>query len=201
MDANIKYGILILAAGNSTRMGQPKQLLAYQDSTLLLHAVDESTQLAESAVTVVTGASKGSVEEQLAGRDIRIVYNPDWETGMGSSIRAGITDFLETYSSIEAIMITVCDQPFLTRDILLSLIDGYLETDKGIIASAYEDTIGTPVLFSARYFIELMNLQGQEGAKKIIREHIDDVATKPFPRGGIDIDTQEDYRKLSSDEV
>ena len=88
MYVDTKYGVLVLAAGNSSRMGQPKQLLRYQDSTLLLHAVDQSMQLPGAAVTVVTGASKELVEEQLAGRNLAIRYNADWEMGMGSSIRA-----------------------------------------------------------------------------------------------------------------
>jgi molybdenum cofactor cytidylyltransferase len=196
MYVNTRFGVIILAAGNSSRMGEPKQVLPYHDSTLLLHAVDVCVQVDDAVVAVVTGASKETVEAQVAGRNVTVIYNADWETGMCSSIRTGVAELLQTHSFIEGILITVCDQPFLTTDILRSLIDGYLDSDKGIIASAYDDAIGTPVLFSSRYFSELMDLQGQEGAKKIVLQHMDDVVTKPFPRGGIDIDTKEDYQRL-----
>ncbi len=196
MYVNTKYGVVILAAGNSSRMGKPKQLLDYKDSTLLLHAVDQSLELPDAVVIVVTGASNELIEEQLAGRSVTIQYNAEWESGMGSSIRTGVTDLIVTHPFLEAILIIVCDQPFLTSGILSALVDGYLSTDKGIVASAYQDNIGTPVLFTSKYFDELMNLAGEEGAKKIIRQNMDDVTTKPFPLGGVDIDTQEDYLKL-----
>jgi molybdenum cofactor cytidylyltransferase len=196
MYANIKYGIVILAAGNSSRLGQPKQLLIYGNSTLLLNAVDQSLQLPDAVVTVVTGASKDRAEEQLAGKNIDIRYNPDWETGMASSIRTGVSELLQLHPFMDAVLITVCDQPYLTNGTLASLVDGYLGTDKGIVASSYDGTLGTPVLFSSKYFNTLMELEGQEGAKKIIQQHPEDTTHVDFPLGKIDIDTAEDYSNL-----
>lgn len=196
MHVNTKYGVVILAAGSSSRMGKPKQLLGYKHSTLLLHAVDQSLPLPDAAIIVVTGASHKLVEEQLAGKHVTIRYNAEWENGMGSSIRTGVMALISIHTFLEAILIIVCDQPFLTTAILSGLVDGYRSTGRGIVASAYQDTIGTPVLFAAKYFDGLMHLEGEEGAKKIIHKNMDDMATRPFPLGGIDIDTQEDYLKL-----
>jgi molybdenum cofactor cytidylyltransferase len=196
MYANIKYGIVILAAGNSSRLGQPKQLLGYLNSTLLLNAVDQCLQLPDAVVTVVTGASQAIVEEQLAGRNVDIRYNPDWETGMASSIRSGVSELLRVSPFIDAVLIAVCDQPYLTTGVLASLVNGYLGSDKGIVASSYEGTLGTPVLFSSKYFSALLELEGQDGAKKIIRQHPADTTHIDFPLGKIDIDTAEDYSSL-----
>ena len=88
------------------------------------------------------------------------------------------------------------DQPFVTADLFNNLIEQKENSDRLIIASSYENTVGTPVLFDRKYFDSLSSLKGSEGAKKLLKQFQDDVATVAFPLGGVDIDTQEDYRKL-----
>jgi molybdenum cofactor cytidylyltransferase len=192
----IKYGIIILAAGNSSRLGRSKQLLPYQNKTLLRNAVEQSLLVPQSSILVVTGAFKEIVENELNNDQILVRYNADWETGMASSIKAGVSEMLLHYPSLDALLITVCDQPFLNTEIMSSLIAEHNKTNKSIVASAYNDTLGTPVLFSKKYFLQLQELEGQEGAKKIIMKHAEDTASVNFPQGGIDIDTGEDYRNL-----
>lgn len=196
MPVEIKYGIIILAAGNSSRLGRPKQLLPYHNRSLLRNAVEQSLLVPESVVLVVTGASREIVESELNNDHILARYNAGWETGMASSIKTGVSELLMLHPSLDALLITVCDQPFLNAGIMDSLIAEHTSTGKHIIASAYNDTIGTPALFSNKYFNELLELEGQEGAKKIIMKHAEDVASIHFPTGGIDIDTDEDYRNL-----
>jgi molybdenum cofactor cytidylyltransferase len=192
----IKYGIIILAAGNSSRLGRPKQLLPYHNNSLLRNAVEQSLAVPQSIVLVVTGASRETIETELDSDQVMIRYNADWQTGMASSIKTGVSELLLQYPSLDALLITVCDQPFLDAGILNSLLSEYYATDKNIIASAYNDTLGTPVLFSKKYFGALQTLEGQEGAKKIILNHSGDIASVRFLKGGIDIDTDEDYRNL-----
>ena len=196
MPVDIKYGIIILAAGNSSRLGRPKQLLPYHNRSLLRNAVEQSLLIRESVVLVVTGASREIVESELNNDHILVRYNAGWETGMASSIKTGVSELLVLYPSLDALLITVCDQPFLNAGIMTSLIDEHIATNKNIIASAYNDTIGTPALFSKKYFNALQELAGQEGAKKIIMKHVEDTASVNFPAGGIDIDTDEDYHNL-----
>lgn len=196
MPVHIKYGIVILAAGNSSRLGRPKQLLPYHNRSLLQNAVEQSLLVPESIVLVVTGASREIVESELNNDQILVRHNAGWETGMASSIKTGVSELLLLYPSLDAVLLTVCDQPFLNAEIMNSLIAEYTSTNKPIIASAYNDTIGTPALFSKKYFTALQKLEGQEGAKKIIMKYIEDTASVHFPAGGIDIDTDEDYRNL-----
>lgn len=196
MPVDIKYGIIILAAGNSSRLGRPKQLLPYHNKSLLQNAVEQSLLVPESITLVVTGASKEIVESELTNDHILVRYNAGWQTGMASSIKTAVSELLVLYPSLDALLITVCDQPFLNAGIMDSLITEHISTNKNIIASAYNDTLGTPVLFSKKYFSALHGLEGQEGAKKLIMKHVEDTASVNFPTGGIDIDTDEDYRNL-----
>ena len=192
-----KTGIIILAAGSSSRLGQPKQLLAYKNSTLLKNTIEAS--LSENTlVIVVTGSNKDLIENELDFADIKISYNPDWESGMSSSISKGLTDLLAFFPDCESCIFTVCDQPYVTQTIFENLISEYQKTGKGIIASSYAETFGTPVLFDKKYFSELLKLKGQEGAKKIINRFPEDTVSIPFEKGNIDIDTQEDYSQLIS---
>jgi molybdenum cofactor cytidylyltransferase len=108
----------------------------------------------------------------------------------------GLSDLLRGNESIDAAIIMVCDQPFVTSSLLKELIARYEETKKPIVASAYQDTIGTPVLFDKSFFQALLSLKGQTGARKIISENIGSTSTIPFPLGYIDIDTKEDYEAL-----
>lgn len=196
MAVDIKYGIIILAAGNSSRLGRPKQLLPYHNKSLLQNAVEQSLLVPESIVLVVTGASREIMESELKNNQILVRHNAGWETGMASSIKTGVSELLVLYPSLDALLLTVCDQPFLNTGIMTSLIVEFTVSNKNIIASAYNDTLGTPVLFSKKYFNALQQLEGQEGAKKIIMKNQEDTASVSFSPGGIDIDTDEDYRNL-----
>jgi molybdenum cofactor cytidylyltransferase len=190
------YGILILAAGNSSRLGEPKQLLRYKGKTLISNVVDAATSLVPTRVTVVTGANAELISNELSKSSVSIVYNPHWQEGMSSSIRIGITHLKDKNPHLQGVILSVSDQPFVSSSLFLTLIETAKSTGKSIVASLYNNTFGTPVLFQKQYFDSLLCLKGVEGAKKLIKQFPEDVATIPFPLGGIDIDTQEDYRLL-----
>lgn len=194
-----KTGIVILAAGNSSRLGQPKQLLGYKDSTLLKNTIAEASLVPNAKIIVVTGANNQLIEEELDPSKIKISFNPDWEFGMASSIVNGLQKLLTLYPDYENCIFAVCDQPYVSSLIFENLIQEYNKTGKGIVASAYSETLGTPVLFHKKYFAELLELKGQEGAKKIISKFSDDVVSILFEKGNIDIDTEDDYNKLMSE--
>ena len=189
-------GIIILAAGNSSRLGKPKQLLEYNGYTLLRNTIIQAKLIPDSFVIVVTGAYKKSIDEELAYTAAKVVSNPEWETGMASSISIGLQQLRLSNPQIKTCIFTVCDQPFLTAQVFKDLVDQYKTSGKGIIASAYAETLGTPVLFSNTYFEVLENLKGHEGAKNVIQLHNDDVASVPFEKGAVDIDTIGDYNNL-----
>ena len=192
-----KTAIVILAAGNSSRLGRPKQLLPYQGKTLLTHVVTEALAAALSPVVVLTGAYREEIQDSLRGQRVALVYNPEWETGMASGIVAGLGKALSIEPYLQSVIVAVCDQPYISAELFRALIVKYAASGKGVVACSYSEIVGTPVLFDVRYFKELSVLSGDAGAKQLLRKYPDDVATVPFPGGSIDIDTTEDFQRLS----
>lgn len=189
-------GIIILAAGSSSRLGQPKQLLDYKGKNFIQNIVKESFEFAGKATIVVSGSNSEEVFRSLKDIEVSICYNPDWNQGMGNSIKTGLENLLSKYPEIESCIITVCDQPYVTTEIFKQLQERQQITSKGIIACAYSRIIGVPVLFTKPYFDTLLQLVEKEGAKKILSKFSYDVASITFENGAIDIDTLEDYGKL-----
>ncbi|HEY9000528.1 MAG TPA: nucleotidyltransferase family protein [Mucilaginibacter sp.] len=186
------YAAIILAAGQSSRLGRPKQLLRYQNKTLLQHTIDTAKQSVQSVI-VVLGSNADAILKEIDTSRVLVVINEDWQSGMASTIRCGLN---ELDSTIDAAILMVCDQPFVTPDLLDNLIEKQEKTRKLIIPSQYGDTIGTPALFYKQFFKELTELKGDTGAKKIMMQHSDLLATVSFPQGSIDIDTIDDYKAL-----
>lgn len=189
-------GIVILAAGNSSRLGKPKQLLLHQNKTLLRHSVDEALDARLGPVAVVLGHNAETIAKNISERPLQIVFNPQWQEGLASSISTGLSDIVSRNPPIQSVILAVCDQPFLTASVFQQLLTEHLQTGKGIVASSYADTVGTPALFHRRYFQNLLQLNGAEGAKRIMQFFRDDVTTISFPNGNIDIDTAEDYDRF-----
>lgn len=188
--------IIILAAGDSSRLGEAKQLLHFNNKTLLQHVIDEATETGAEPVVVVTGANADEIKKNLKQQQANIVYNETWKDGMASSIVAGVKKAMTLNNKTDKVIIAVCDQPFVSAGLFKQLFQKQNESAKHIVASAYADTIGTPVLFTKKYFEALLNLSGDEGAKKIVKANAEDVATVDFPQGVIDIDTQNDFDNL-----
>lgn len=189
-------GLILLAAGNSTRLGKPKQLLPWQNSTLLQHAIQTALAAIQQPVVVVLGASAPLLEPLLNKGAIHIVDNKEWGKGMATSIVSGLTALLAIQPSVDAVIFMVCDQPYVTKELLSAIIVTYRQTGKAIVASAYGDIMGTPALFDKQLFPQLLQLQGDAGAKKIMTQNSGQLTTVPFPKGNIDIDTIEDYERV-----
>ena len=191
-----KTGIIILAAGNSSRLGRPKQLLPFRRKTFISHVVEEALAADLRPVVVVTGAHHAEIEASLKSEPVGLVYNPHWKTGMASGIVAGLVKVLDGAPDLQAVVVAVCDQPYISAELFRSLVSAHAGSGKGIVACTYAETLGTPVLFGEPYFTELAALSGDGGAKQILKRFAGDVATVPFPQGEIDIDTEEDFRRL-----
>lgn len=187
---------MILAAGNSSRLGKPKQLLSYKGKSLLQIATEAAIGTGAKYIVTVLGAHAEEILATYDYPDINYVINESWEKGMATSINAGLAELLRLCPNMEHVIITVADQAFLSPSILLELITMQGRSKDPIIASKYGDTIGTPVLFHKKYFTALMNLTGDIGAKHLIRQHPAEVSTITFDKGHIDIDTAADYQNL-----
>ncbi|HEY3779671.1 MAG TPA: nucleotidyltransferase family protein [Fimbriimonadaceae bacterium] len=185
--------IIILAAGGSSRLGSPKQLLPYEGSSLVHHAAEMALQTFENVIVVV-GSESDKVRECLKDLPITIALNLDWKEGMSSSIRAGISSI----GDAEKAVIALCDQPKITAAHLQKLISSVNE-ENPIAASSYDGILGAPCAFHRSMFPKLLALTGDSGARELIRNAETPVVTVPFEEGNLDIDTQADYDKLSAD--
>jgi molybdenum cofactor cytidylyltransferase len=194
----MKTAIIILAAGNSSRLGRTKQLLDYKGKTLLQTVIDEALKTDCNPIIVVLGANADEIAAKHENDQVSFVINENWESGMASSIVAGLSTLIKKNSEIDSIIIAVADQVFIKMINFKNLIEKQIETGKNIIASKYAETIGTPVLFNKDYFETLLSLKGSDGAKKILKQYPQDLETVVFEQGEIDIDTETDYNHLIS---
>lgn len=191
-------GIIILAAGSSSRLGSPKQNLTFNGQTLLQRTVSTALAVNCRPVIVVLGGNADLVTPTLENFTADVVFNADWQQGMSSSIRTGIQHLQENHPEKTSVILMLCDQPFVDEGILQKLIGA--GKPGTIVASGYNDTIGPPAFFDGYYFPELLMLKGNEGAKHLLLKYKEQVVTVPFPLGSLDIDTLEDFEKLKLSE-
>lgn len=202
-------GIVVLAAGASERMGEPKQLLRYGGETLLRRAVRAALDSRCRPAVVVLGARSELLIDEAAGARVeegdgaRVVVNQGWAEGMASSIRCGLNAIEEeTQGRMDASVFMLCDQPFVTGEVVNRLLEAYETKRPPLVASEYpsgvERTLGVPALFSRTLFQELLELRGDEGARRVIRRHASEAVTVAVPEAVFDVDTREDYMLLQS---
>lgn len=191
-----QIGLILLAAGGSSRMGQPKQQLPFKKGNLLQHAAQVAIDSGCKPVIAVLGAASDQTSQSLGEYPIQVVENLDWPSGMASSIQVGLQAALELAPELKGVMLMVCDQPFVTAHLLRKMKTEWLNSGRGIVACSYAGTMGTPALFAREYFQDIQALEGQEGAKKVLFAYRPSISLIPFPLGQVDIDTPEDYQNL-----
>lgn len=186
--------IVILCAGSSSRLGFPKALVRWNNSTLIETTAKICLQVTGVDVYVVTGCHHKEILPYLTDQ-IKVIYNPDWASGMGRSISVAVEKIKD--ADYNYIIITLVDQPKISSDHLNELIQTFYISGKGIITSFYKGISGPPVLFFKKYYPELMELDGDYGAKPIVRKYHEDVERLEFEGMHIDIDTLDDLKSLS----
>jgi molybdenum cofactor cytidylyltransferase len=192
-------GVIVLAAGNSSRMGQPKQLLPFRGSTLLRHAAEIALTTGLGPVLIVLGSDAERCRLALEELDVRVVLNADWEQGMGTSIRAGIEALESGTPDLDGSLILLHDQPAISGARLRELVAARESNDLAV-ASVYDNTIGVPAFFVRDLFKELRQLNGHQGARKILEKHAPRVRQFDMPEAGEDIDTPSDYARWRDEE-
>jgi molybdenum cofactor cytidylyltransferase len=199
---------VILAAGGSSRFGRPKQLLKFRGETLVRCAVRAAAEAGCDPVIVVVGPVSDTIRSEVAIRESRIssssalwdgarttiIENAEWRDGVGTSIRRGLQHVPE---SVEAVVLIACDQPFVDASVIVGLIAAHEKTGKPMIASSYANTLGVPALFDRSCFGDLLALPADSGAKTLMTARPNDVAAVAFEQGAIDIDTPEDFERLT----
>lgn len=188
---------ILLAAGASSRLGEPKQLLRFHGETLLARSIRLATEAGAHPIFAVVGAHWERIREVVDVAPAVPVFHPNWAEGIASSLRAGL-EALEAQSphSAGALLMT-CDQPYLTTAYLISLLDKFRASDgKRIVASSYTEATGTPAVFPSDLYARLRTLRGDKGARVVLEEERDKLVCVPFPLGAVDIDRPEDKQRL-----
>lgn len=195
--ADQKYtGIILLAAGSSERLGINKLEILFKGRTLLENAVLSASKSLANSIVVVSGFNEVP-HEYLVNDSVHIIQNNQWKNGIGSSIKCGLKFLMGLDQPPGSVIISVCDQPYLTTSVFDQLILAYRAGHHRIIASEYMGTMGVPVLYDQSFFRELLSISDQQGAKKqLLETNKEAIFTVPFINGHIDIDTLEDYHQL-----
>jgi molybdenum cofactor cytidylyltransferase len=192
-----QVALLLLAAGGSTRMGRPKQLLEYGGQPLLRHSVEQALGSRCRPVVVVLGADADACRAAIHDLPVQIVLNHDWAQGMGSSIRAGMSVLAAGESAPEAVLIALCDQPLISSAFLDALVRLHVEQHAPMVAASYDSRPGVPALFARALFPRLAALDGQAGAKALLQAADGgELLTIPAPQAAVDVDTPDDYARL-----
>ncbi|QLE00770.1 nucleotidyltransferase family protein [Galbibacter sp. BG1] len=185
--------IIILAAGASKRMKEPKQLLPWGNTTLLQYIVSTANAVQDAHVYTVLGANRDLIEKSIK-IEAEVLTNNNWEQGMGSSIAFGVDAIQE--KNYRGVLVMLADQPFVTSAYLNELVKNFSKGKENIIASRFHGNVGVPAIFSREYFEDLKKLNRDNGAKDIIKNHFQDVKTMQADDLVIDIDTIKTYRKI-----
>lgn len=182
---------VVLAAGSSRRMGNPKLLLRWRGATLLRRAA-EAALGACPRVVVVVGPEPERMREELRGLPVEVVVNPDHGEGIASSLRRGV----QSVHDADAVLVTLADQPAVAAEHLRRLVQAYRSSGARLVAASYAGTVGVPAVFGRELFPELLSLRGDAGAKRVVERHRDEAVLVPVPEAAVDVDTPEDWRRL-----
>ena len=189
-----KLSTLILAAGNSSRLGSPKQLIEFEGQTLIERITETALSISEEILIVLGGNSELILPKlERFNNVISTIYNPDWKEGMGTSIRIGVEKLAE---NSDLIIILLADQPFISKVLLQNMLQSYAKTQNPIVSCIYSNSLGVPILFDKSVFFELLKLNGDKGAKSFLHLYKNRISTIDFPEAIVDIDTLEDVENL-----
>ena len=188
---------VVLAAGSSSRMGAPKQLLRIGSNTLLRRSVEQAMPSAARATYVVVGASAEHMRDELRELPVELVENTRFAEGIGTSISAAIHAIERAPSPFDAVVLLTCDQPHVSAASIDALIAEHARSAAPLVASAYAGTLGVPALFARGYFAALRELPPNEGAKEILIRNRNAVVTVQFELAAVDLDTPTDYERFT----
>jgi molybdenum cofactor cytidylyltransferase len=190
--APFRFGAVILAAGASTRMGTPKQLIEIEGRPLLLRAVEAALASPAWPVVVVLGAHAEKIRPLLARLPVLMAENPAWAEGMASSIRTGVATVGQFSRVLDGALVALCDQPAFSKELIASLIAAQQSSGRSIVAARYNDRNAAPALFLRQHFPTLTALTGEAGARNLLNGDPNRVATVDLPALAIDLDTPAD---------
>lgn len=181
----------MLAAGGSSRMGRPKQLLDFGGAPLLRRAVETALASDCAPIVVVLGFGAPEIAHAIEGLQAKVVVNAAWPLGVGTSIRAGLSALQGSH--VTGAILALADQPFVNASHLRRLVATHYATGKSIVASRYSDTVGVPAFFAPSQFSKLMELPPDRGCKGVITGNLPELVVVECAPAAFDIDTPADY--------
>lgn len=188
---------IILAAGASRRLGQPKQLLEHHGEPLLARSIRIATESGASPVFTVLGANFEMICASMQFGDAILVINDQWQKGMATSIHAGLRAMDAAAPHVAGALLMSCDQPLLTGGHLRTLISTFeAQASPAIVCSSYGNVHGVPAVFPRDVFSQLRALRGDKGARAILAAQASSLIALEFPGGEIDIDLPTDLAHL-----
>jgi len=176
---------VILAAGESKRMGRPKQLIALGEATILERTIANFLNSRVGEVVVVLGHRAGEIARRIAGSPVTIAINADYRQGMSTSIIAGLR---RVSDKAQGVMLALADQPFIDSQTIDQLLAAFTGHNKGIVVPVYKGRRGHPVIFATGYKEALQRLKGDIGGREIIRRNPDDVLEVAVSCEGVIVD-------------
>lgn len=185
---------VVLAAGQSHRMGRPKLLLRWRGTSLVRRAA-EAAAGACRRVVVVVGPDGDPLRAELAGLPVEVVLNPEPARGIASSLRCA----LAAVGDAPAVLVVLADQPAVDAGHLRRLVELHRNTGAPVVAAAYGDTFGAPAVFARELFAELFALEGDVGAKSVVQRHRHEAVLVPVPEAAVDVDTPQDWDRLQAE--
>ena len=185
---------MILAAGESKRMGKPKLLLPYGEKTIIETVIDSVVRSKVKKILVVLGANREKIEKKIQNFPLKIAANPNFRRGMLSSVQLGFQTLPE---NAQAVLVFLGDQPSISNAIINKIIDAYKETDKGIVLPVYKSERGHPVLIDMKYRDEVENLRSGFGLRALVYNHPEDILETKVETPSIlrDVDDESDYKR------
>ncbi len=188
---------ILLAAGQASRMGKLKQLLALGEKTILGATLDNILAAETGEIIVVTGARNQATGKLIADKGVRVVHNPSFRQGMSTSLKTGVG---AVNQDTDLILVALADQPLVRPETYKQLLGAASESDKGITLPVYAGQRGNPIVLHRRYFEEISHLEGDRGGRDLLRLHPDDILEIPVNDEGVitNINTPEDYERIKS---
>lgn len=194
MTGREKVGVVILAAGASSRLGRPKQLIAFKGRPLLQHVIDCCQDYDFCSKVLVLGPHAEEIKAHLSLKGFTVVLNGEWEDGMGKSLQTGVAHALSTAPDMRHLLVLLSDQPYVSSTLISTLLETHLSGTALVTACEYSGATGVPAIFSRALFDTLMSIEGDKGAKGLITSNKTNKV--PFPKGITDIDTEKDLAAL-----
>jgi molybdenum cofactor cytidylyltransferase len=184
-----EIGLVIMAAGDSSRLGFPKQLLEINGQSFLKHTVEVALEM-NSPIVVVLGYNYERHLKEINDINVDHTFNLNWHKGIGSSIKSGFQRLFSQNTNLGGVILMACDQPFVSKDIIIKLTKA-LDEGHNLASSVYNNSYGFPLIIGRKYFKEIVNLHDDEDLSPIIS--VFGSYSIQFPNGKYDIDTEEDW--------